>query len=141
MSESSLDDKALLEGKLSSAMDEAWSKVNKALEQTSRRSEKFEKEIWMAAEAVEYSSLLFNLTYGLEDIDPGAKDRKNEDPVNLVRDSLELLKQARETRRDSSLEAYTKIRTAAHYLKRAYLDELKKAPKKSAATSAVRSKP
>lgn len=140
MSSAPPDDKAYLEGKLNGALDEAWSKLNRALEQTSKHSEQYEKDIWMAAEAVEYSSLLFNLTYGLDDLDPIPKDKKGEDALTLVRDSTDLFIEAREVRNKSSVEAYAKIRHAAHYLKRAYLNELKKTTK-AKVTSTVRSKP
>src|SRR5207249_6245269 len=68
-----------LESKLESALDDAWSKVNIALHKTSKSSADLAMGIWFAAEALEYSSLLFNLTYGLEDVKPTVKLRKGEE--------------------------------------------------------------
>ncbi len=121
------DDKGMLQEHLNKALEEAWSKTNLALNETSQGSEGFEKKIWAAAESVEYSSLLFSLTYDLEDMDPPVDNRKGDDPIALVKDSLESLKRAREMRARSSEEAYTNLRTAAHYLKTAYLDRIKRA--------------
>lgn len=117
----------MLEEKLRNALEEALHKTNLALNETSARSETFDKKIWDAADAVEYSSLLFSLTYNFEDVDPQVEDRKGDSAVALVKDSLELLKMAREMRARSSREAYSNLRTAAHYLKTAYLDRSKKA--------------
>ncbi len=121
----------MLEEKLSNALEEAWQKVNIALEQTSQRSEKFEMGIWLAAEAVEYSSLLFSLTYGLEDLDPKPRETRSEDPLVLVKESSDLLRQARELRERSSVQAYASLRAAGHYLKTAHLNNVKKKTKRS----------
>ncbi len=115
-----------LEEKLSNALEEAWLKINTALEQTSKRSKQFEMGIWLAAEAVEYSSLLFSLTYGLEDMDPQPKKARIEDPIVLLKESLELLRQARETRGRSIIQAYASLRGAGHLLKTAHLNQVKK---------------
>jgi hypothetical protein len=119
-----------LESKLEKALDEAWSKVNIALEKTSKPSTNLAMEIWFAAEALEYSSLLFNLTYGLEDLKPLVKLRKDEAASVLVKDSLEFLRRAREERQKSAASAYVNLRTAADYLKAAHLAQLKKFLKK-----------
>jgi hypothetical protein len=119
-----------LESKLGKALDEAWSKVNIALEKTSKPSTNLAMEIWFAAEALEYSSLLFNLTYGLEDLKPLVKLRKDEAASVLVKDSLEFLRRAREERQKSAASAYVNLRTAADYLKAAHLAQLKKFLKK-----------
>jgi hypothetical protein len=119
-----------LESKLEKALDEAWSKVNIALEKTSKPSTNLAMEIWFGAEALEYSSLLFNLTYGLEDLKPLVKLRKDEAASVLVKDSLEFLRRAREERQKSAASAYVNLRTAADYLKAAHLAQLKKFLKK-----------
>jgi len=119
-----------LESKLEKALDDAWSKVNIALDKTTKSSVDVALEIWLAAEAVEYSSLLFNLTYGLEDLEPPVKIRKGGAAIVLVKDSMELLKRAREGRRKSPTDAYVNLRTAADYLKAAHLDQVKKSTKK-----------
>jgi hypothetical protein len=87
--------------------------------------------IWLAAEAVEYSSLLFSLTYGLEDMDPKPKETRNEDLLILLKESLELLRQAREERGRSSIQAYASLRAAGHYLKTAHLNQVKKKTKRT----------
>ena len=119
-----------LESKLEKSLEDAWSKVNIALDKTSKSSADVALEIWFAAEALEYSSLLFNLTYGLEDVKPAVKLRKGEAALVLVKDSMELLKQVREGRQRSAKDAYVDLRTAADYLKVAHLDQVKKSTKK-----------
>jgi hypothetical protein len=86
--------------------------------------------IWLAAEAVEYSSLLFNLRYGLEDMDPEVKIRKGKAPLVLVKESMVLLKRAREGRHKKAKDAYVNLRTAADYLKTAHLHQVKKSAMK-----------
>ena len=130
MSERPPVERKALESKLEKALDDAWSKLNIALEKTSKPSTNPDMEIWFAAEALEYSSLLFNLTYGLEDLKPPVKPRKDEAVSVLVKDSLELLRRAREDRQKSATDAYVNLRTAADYLKTAHLDQVKKFGKK-----------
>jgi hypothetical protein len=130
LSERSPVEQDFLESKLEKALDDAWSKVNIALDKTSKSSADVALGIWFAAEAVEYSSLLFNLTYGLEDVDPTVKIRKGEAALILVKDSIEFLKRAREGRRKSATDAYVNLRTAADFLKAAHLDQVKKSTNK-----------
>ena len=130
MSRGSSVEQKSLEAKLEKALDEAWSKVNIALDNASKSSVGYAMEIWLAAEALEYSSLLFNLTYELEDLKPVVKPRKHEGAMVLIKDSMELLKRAREGRHKSAADAYINLRTAADYLKTAHLDQVKKSTKK-----------
>ena len=131
MLQPTVGEQGMLEEKLSNALEEARLKINIALEQTSQRSERFEMGIWLAAEAVEYSSVLFSLTYGLEDLDPGPRETRSEDPLVLVKKSLELLKEARDARERSSVQAYVSLRAAGHCLKTAHLNNVKKQSKRS----------
>jgi len=119
-----------LESKLEKALDDAWSKVNIALDKKSKSSADVAIGIWLAAEALEYSSLLFNLTYGLEDVKPTTKPRKGEAALVLIKDSMVLLKQVREGRQRSTTDAYVNLRTAADYLKTAHLEQVRKSSKK-----------
>ena len=119
-----------LESKLEKALDDAWSKVNIALDKKSKSSADVAIGIWLAAEALEYSSLLFNLTYGLEDVKPTTKPRKGEAALVLIKDSMVLLKQVREGRQRSTTDAYVNLRTAADYLKTAHLEQVRKSRKK-----------
>jgi len=130
LSERSPPVEEFLESRLEKALEDAWSKVNIALDKTSRSSADVALEIWLAAEALEYSSLLFNLTYNLEDVRPTVKPRKGEAAQVLVKDSMELLKQVRAGRQRSAKDAYVNLRTAADYLKVAHLDQVKKSTKK-----------
>jgi len=130
LSKSSPAEQEFLESKLEKALDDAWSKVNIALDKTTKSSADVAMGIWFAAEALEYSSLLFNLTYALEDVKAVVKLRKGEAPLVLVKDSMELLKQVREGRHGSTTDAYVNPRTAADYLKVAHLDQVKKSTKK-----------
>lgn len=115
-----------LEEKLGRALDEAWTKVNRALELRSSEPSELAATLHQAAEAVEFSSALFSLTYDLEDFDPEVKIKRNSEPTSLVKESLELLRKTRELRRVSSREAYSNLRTAADYLKTAFLRQSKK---------------
>ena len=120
----------LLDSRLEKALDDAFSKVNIAHDRVSKPSANFVMEVWLAAEALEYSSLLFNLTYGLEDLKPVVKSRKHESAIILIKDSMDLLKRTREGRHKSAADAYVNLRTAADYLKTAHLDQIKKSTKK-----------
>jgi hypothetical protein len=130
LSERSPAEEQSLKPKLEKALDDAWSKVNTALDKTSKSSTDVGMRIWFAAEAVEYCSLLFNLTYGLENVKPNVKPRKGEVALVLLKDSIELLKRAREGRQRSATDAYIDLRTAADYLKAAHLEQIRKSTKK-----------
>jgi hypothetical protein len=119
-----------LSDKLVKALDEAWTKLNVALDQTASEPKIFELKVHLAAEAAEYSSFLFSLTYGLEDFDPEVKVNRKQEPLALVKDSVEPLKRARELREKSPTEAYSSLRTAAETLQVAYLNQVKKITKK-----------
>ena len=129
MSERSPVEQKLLESKLEKALDDAWSKVNIALDKITESSTDIAMEIWFAAEALEYSCLMFNLTYGLEDLKPAVKPRKGEAAIVRVKDSMEFLKRAREGRQKSATDAYVNLRAAADHLKAAHLDQVKKSTK------------
>ena len=118
-----------MEKKLDKALDEASHKVGVALDQTQGSSADLEMDMRLAAEAVEYSSALFSLTFGLEDVNPEFKIDKKAEPVALARSSAELLKKAREIRRASVVDAYTNLRKAADFLKTAYLNQAEKTAK------------
>ena len=131
MAEDSSDEKKSLEEKVNKAFEEAWSKVSIAVDSVAGRSGESVMALWLAAEAAEYTSALFSLAYGLEDLDPEVKVVRSRDPLGLVQDSIEALRRASELRWKSAAEAYLSLRTAAGYLKDAYLDQSKKTAKKS----------
>ena len=120
-----------MQERLDKALDEAWSKLNAALEGASGSPEDSKRSVWLAAEAVEYASLVFNLTYGLDDLDPVVKIKRGEDPLVLLKDSYESLKTARELREKSATDAYVNLRTAADKLKAAYLKKADQIRKRS----------
>lgn len=126
MSQEADDEAEALEEKLNKALDEAWTKVSRASEVASNESSEVPAILHQAAEAVEFSSALFSLTYGLEDFDPEVKIKRNSEPTALVKESLELLRKSRELRKVSSREAYSNLRTAADYLKTAFLRQSKR---------------
>ena len=130
MSAETLDEQRLLEEKLAKTLDEAANKVGLALDPNPTSSAEFEMAMRLAAEAVEYCSALFSLTFGLEDVNPEVRIDRKADPLALVRSSAELLKKVRELQRTSSVDAYTNLRKAADYLKTAYLSQAKKTAKK-----------
>lgn len=126
MSRGSDDEAEALQEKLDKALDEAWTKVNRASELAPNESSVAAVILHQAAEAVEFSSALFSLTYGLEDFDPEVRIKRNSEPTALVKESIELLRKSRELHKVSSREAYSNLRTAADYLKTAYLRQSKK---------------
>ena len=121
MSQLSPEAKHRFEEKLVRALDEAWSKLETALVQGTGNAKKASMNIWLAAEAAEYASFLFNATYGLDDMDPIVKIKRGSDPLVLMNESRESLRMARELRERSPAEAYTELRYAADRLKAAYL--------------------
>jgi hypothetical protein len=121
LSQLSAEAKHRFEEKLVKALDEAWSKLNTALVQGTGDSKEASMSIWLAAEAAEYASFLFNATYGLDDLDPIVKIKRGSDSLVLMKESHDSLKMARELRGTSPAEAYAELRFAADRLKAAYL--------------------
>ncbi len=119
-------ERRILKDRLRDALDEAWTKVNAAFQDTTLEKPGFEKKIWLAAEAAEYSSLLFSMTYSLEDVDPPVDEKKNLDRVSLVKESVSLLRHVTNLRNKEPTDAYTSLRSAVHYLRRAYLGKPRK---------------
>ena len=131
MAETLSEEQKVMEDRLGKALEEAWSKANLALEGQEEESDGFETRVRFAAEALEYSSALFSLAYGLEDFDPEVKiDKKNVDSKALVKQSVGELRKAMELRKSSTTEAYSSLRAAADHLKIAYLDHVKKSAKR-----------
>lgn len=117
-------EQAELEQKLVQAFQEALSKTELALSETLKKSEGFVKKIWAAAESAEYTSLLYSLTYDLQDYDPKVDKRRREDTTTLLKDALQSLKLAIQERESgASKNGYDALRTSAEYLKTAYLDQ------------------
>ncbi len=117
----------VLEANLYKALEEAWTKANAALEDATRGLEGSAKKIWLAAEAAEYSSLLYSLTYGLEDADPHPPEMKGQDTFSLVKESVAALSQVRTPDKRKREQAYFTLRNAVHGLRTAYLSSLKNA--------------
>lgn len=126
MTETESQEQQLLEEKLRTALEEAWTKANVALEEVVKGDEGDAKKVWLAAEAAEYSSLLYSLTYGLEDVDPPVRETRGRDATELVRESVEALNLIRTRKQTEQQEAYAMLRNAAHSLRTAYLAHLKK---------------
>jgi hypothetical protein len=111
----------MLEEKVGKALEEARTKLDIALDTLSKGGTDSEKKVWLAEEASEYSSLLYSLTYGLEDEDPPVPVRKrNAEPFSLVKESAEAMRRATELRGKSSLEGYQCLRTAVYKLREAH---------------------
>lgn len=121
MAEQDSQEQQLLEEKLHLALEEALAKASAALEEVAKKREGYGKKVWLAAEAAEYSSLLYSLTYGLEDLDPPLRVTKGRDMLSLVKDSVEALTLIRTGKREEHKETYAKLRNAAHSLRSAYL--------------------
>lgn len=111
----------MLEEKVSKALEEARIKLDAALEYLSKEEKDSEKKVWLAEEAAEYSSLLYSLTYGLEDEDPPVPVRKrNAEPTALVKEASDALHHTAALRGKSSLEGYQHLRTAVYKLREAH---------------------
>ena len=127
MAEADEQEQRVLEANLNKALEEAWTKANAALEDAARGLEGFAKKIWLAAEAAEYSSLLYSLTYGLEDMDPAPPEMKGKDTLSLVKESVAALSQVRTSNKRKQEQTYSTLRNAVHGLRTAYLSSLKNA--------------
>ena len=115
------EEQRMLEEKVGKALGEARTKLDAALDHLSKGGTDSEKKVWWAEEATEYSSLLYSLTYGLEDEDPPVPVRKrNAEPIPLVKESSESLRRATELRGKSPLEGYRYLRTAVYKLREAH---------------------
>jgi hypothetical protein len=116
----------LLEGKLDTALAEAETKVTKALESFPDRREESEKEIWAAAEATEFASLVYALTYSLEESsgNTGGK-REIVETLTVLTAASQDLKTVHALRgkmdKDSLLEGYQLLRGTTDALRTAYL--------------------
>ena len=120
------NEQRVLEEKLSKALDEAWAKANAALKDSTAGTEGREKQLWAAAEASEYCSLLFSLRHDLEDTDPPVKEKRGVDQVSLVQKAVEALHRVRASRNKPSSESYQDLRKAVYCLRRAYLGKQEK---------------
>lgn len=115
------EEQRMFEEKVGKALEEARAKLDVALDRLSKGETDSVKKVWWAEEAAEYSSLLYSLTYGLEDEDPPVPVRKrNAEPSFLVKESAESLRRATELRGKSSLEGYQYLRTTVYKLRQAH---------------------
>jgi hypothetical protein len=111
----------LLEEKTGQALAEARTKLDIAIAELSKGSADLVKKVWFAEESAEYSSALYSLTYGLEDVNPPAPARKrNADPSILVKESDQLLARATNLRGKAPLEGYVHLRAAVHKLRQSH---------------------
>jgi hypothetical protein len=115
------DDQGFMEENLTEALQEAWDKANIALSAYSKDPSGSEKKLWLAEEAADYSSLLFALTYQLEDFDPPVAT-KGVDTRGLVNNGVQSLRQAIAIRTKSPKEAYTSLRVAVTCFRKAHLE-------------------
>jgi hypothetical protein len=134
------DEKTELETRLDSAFQETLSKTQLAITETENQDPSFVKKIWLATEAAEYTSLLYSLTYDLQDCDPEVGKRRGEDPIVLLKDSLRILKLAIGKRSQGAVKnGYENLRTAAEFLKTVYLEQTKtSATRRSKPASSLR---
>lgn len=125
MSKTLLDDQEFMEENLTEALQEAWDKANIALSAYSKDPSGSEKKLWFAEEAADYSSLLFALTYQLEDFDPPVAT-KSVDTRGLLNNGVQSLRQAIAMRTKSPREAYARLRVAVTCLRKAHLETIPK---------------
>jgi len=118
-------DQEFMEENLTEALQEAWDKANIALSAYSDYPSGSEKKLWFAAEAADYISLLFALTYQLEDFDPPVGG-KALDTQGLVNTGVQSLRQTIAIRTKSPKEAYTSLRVAVTCFRKAHLETVPK---------------
>ncbi len=115
----------VLEGKLDRALAEAETKTSRALESITSKTEDSEKDLWAAAEATEFASLVYALTYSLEDSTVTTTRKDDEDTSTMVRDAPQNLRRVQTLRKqldkDSLLEGYKVLRGTTDSLRNAYL--------------------
>jgi hypothetical protein len=119
------DDQEFMEENLTKALQEAWDKANIALLAYTKDPSDSEKKLWFAEEAADYSSLIFALTYQLEDFDPPVL-MKRVDTSGLVNNGVQSLRQAITMRTKSPKEAYARLRVAVTCLRKAHLETIPK---------------
>jgi len=115
----------VLEGKLEKALAEAETKTSKALDSVTNKTEEAEKDIWAAAEAAEYASLVYVLTHSLDDSPVTTTRKDDEETLTIVRDASQNLKRVQTVRKqpdkDSLLEGYKILRGTTDSLRNTYL--------------------
>ena len=116
----------VLEGKLDRALAEAETKTTKALESISNKREDSEKDVWAAAEAAEFASLIYALTYGLEDSTGSTTGKRSpEEPVTILNAASQKLKTVQTLRgkgdKDSLLDGYKLLRGTTDDMRNVYL--------------------
>src|SRR2546426_11064562 len=74
----------VLEGKLDRAIAEAETKTAKALDSITNKTEDAEKDLWAAAEAAQFASLVYALTYSLEDSTGNTASRRELDEASSI---------------------------------------------------------
>jgi hypothetical protein len=117
----------VLEGKLDGALTEAETKTAAALESVTSKRENFEKDIWAAAEATEFASLVYALTYDLQDSSGGStiSRRETETTLTILSKASQDLKTVQAIKRkqdkDSLVEGYKLLRGITVALRNEYL--------------------
>jgi hypothetical protein len=117
----------VLEGKLDGALIDAETKTGAALESVTNKTENFEKDIWAAAEATEFASLVYALTYSLEDSSgSNTTGRRETEPTRAILSAAsQNLKTVQALRgkqdKDSLVEGYKLLRGTTDALRNEYL--------------------
>ena len=116
----------VLEGKLDRAIAEAETKTAKALDSITNKTEDVEKDLWAAAEAAEFASLVYALTYSLEDSTGNTASRRElEETPSILSTASQNLKTVQTLRgkgdKDSLTESYNLLRRTTDALRNAYL--------------------
>jgi hypothetical protein len=117
----------VLEGKLDGALTEAETKTVAALESVNNKRESFEKDIWAAAEATEFASLVYALTYNLQDSGGSSTGGRpeTEKTLTILSTASQNLKTVQALRgkqdKDSLVEGYKLLRGTTDALRNEYL--------------------
>ncbi len=114
----------ILSAKLDKALREARDKTERAARSTTKAFQVYEKELWAAAEACEYASLMYLLTYNLEGTNTPPPGKVEELDVSKALSQATLtLERILSDRQGQGpiLEGYKLLRRDADLLRSSYL--------------------
>src|SRR5215831_6741543 len=121
-----------LEARLDEALKEAREKVNSAFQSATSTVKEHQKEVWAAAESLEYVSLLYIITYNLEGsaMERFTHTKEQAELGTILKEASQLIEEVQIKRskgdRASIIEAYKIVQKAANSLRLAYLSLTKR---------------
>ncbi len=124
MATEKIEQQVLLE-KLEQTLAEAELKTKKALESTTKKDPGRIKDLWAAAEASEFSSLIYALAFGMEDSKTITRAVEIGNSSEAIKEAFDALQKTKallvKGRLEHTLDAYDSLRHATDTLRSAYL--------------------